>query len=148
MRSGKLEERRRRTNGAMGMPSGGAGVSSAESSGGSGEFYDASSLPRRRGSMDEARRKTYYDSYWNRSYSSNQRAWSTEENQRSGLQAGYGICAVFASIATLRECLSKPTLNFYWLTRIELVSGCTLCRGLGFRPSYFTRKVSCVSLTH
>lgn len=52
--------------------------------------------------MDEARRKTYYDSYWNRSYSSNQRAWSTEEeHRRSRLQAGYGICAVFASIAIL-----------------------------------------------
>lgn len=150
MHSGKLEKRKRRTNGGMGISSGGAGVTPAESSGGSGEFHDASSLPRRRGSMDEARRKTYYDSYWNRSYSSNQRAWSTEEEQRSGLQAGYGICAVLASIAILRECLSIPTLNYImcWLTRIELVSGCSLCRGLGFRSSYFTKKVRCVSLTH
>ncbi|XP_024362235.1 E3 ubiquitin-protein ligase APD2 isoform X2 [Physcomitrium patens] len=62
---------------------------------------DVNDLPRRRGSMDEAGRQSYYESYWDRSYASNQRSWSTEQDhrRREGLQAGYGFFAAFAFLS-------------------------------------------------
>ena len=103
--SGNVEERARRREGRMEPSSGGAGTTSALRSAGLGESLGMhiNDLPRRRRSMDEDRRERYYDSYWNRSYSSNQRTWSTEEeeeeDQQRSLQAGYGCFAVFSALA-------------------------------------------------
>ena len=107
---GNLEDRARHRSGRMGRPSDGAfdrGIASAYSLGGRAEPFGAGALDpqRHRGSMDEAARQNYYDSYWDRSYSSNQRTWSTEQDQRrTGLQAGYGFFAVFAFFAFFCKC--------------------------------------------
>ena len=96
----------------MGRSSGGtfdAGIVSAYSLSGRAEPSGAETndLLGHRGSMDEAARQSYYDSYWDRSYASNQRSWSTEQDQqRRGLQAGYGFFAVFAFFAFFRKCSS------------------------------------------
>jgi len=99
----------------MGPSSGGAGITSPFSSGGLRESVGTytNDLPRRRGSMDEGGRKRYYDSYWNRSYSSNQRTWSTEEDhQQRSLRAGYGCFAVFSSLAIFSKCSCASGLNW------------------------------------
>ncbi|KAG0555010.1 hypothetical protein KC19_12G136700 [Ceratodon purpureus] len=102
---GNLEERARHRSSRMGRSSGGAfdaGIASAYSLGGRAEPFgaDTNDSLRPRASMDEATRQSYYDSYWDRSYASNQRTWSTEQDQRRrGLQAGYGFFAVFAFFA-------------------------------------------------
>jgi len=106
---GNLEERARPRGSRMGTSSGGARIASAYSLDGSGEHIGANinDMPRRRGSMDETGRQRYYDSYWNRSYSINQRAWNTEgEHQQRRLQAGYGFFVVFASVAIFCKCSS------------------------------------------
>lgn len=110
--AGNPEERARQRGSRMGPSSGGAGMTSPFSPGGLGESSGAKiiDLPRRRRSMDEGGRQRYYDSYWNRSYSSNQRTWSIEEDhQRSSLRlrSDYGCFAVFISLAIF---ISRPAL--------------------------------------
>jgi hypothetical protein len=96
----------------MGRSSGGAfdaGIASAYSLSGRAEPFgaDINDPLRQRASMDESSRQSYYDSYWDRSYASNQRTWSTEQDQqRRGLHAGYGFFAVLSFFAFFRKCSS------------------------------------------
>lgn len=84
----------------MGRSSGGAfdgAITSAYGSSGKEEPFgpNVSDRPRRR-TMDDP--PSYYNSYWNRSYSNNQRSWSTERDQRrgEGTPAKSGFFVVFA----------------------------------------------------
>ena len=102
--TGNLEDGVRHRGGGMGRSSDGTfdtGVTSAYSSSGRTETFGANAFdPRRTSRRDDTYTTTpsnYYDSYWNRPYSNNQRSWrSTQAEPRN---SGYGFFIVFAFFA-------------------------------------------------
>lgn len=107
----------------MGRSSGGAfdgAITSAYGSSGKEEPFgpNVSDRPRRR-TMDDP--PSYYNSYWNRSYSNNQRSWSTERDQRRGegtpAKSGFFVVFAFFSFFGTDSSLKKMFIILKILTR-------------------------------